>query len=200
MAFDYCVGIDEVGRGPLAGPVAVGAFLVVQDRKSVQRLLRGVRDSKQLREKEREEWFMRFSAARVAGLVDFKVSFVGPVRIDRIGIVRAVQLALNHSLKGFLLSPRRTKILLDGRLIAPAEFVHQESIVRGDATEPLIAAASIVAKVLRDRRMVQYARLYPQYGFERHKGYGTAEHLQVLHRYGLSPLHRESFCQRILTQ
>ncbi|MCI0619885.1 ribonuclease HII [Candidatus Wolfebacteria bacterium] len=188
------VGVDEVGRGPLAGPVAVGAFLVRRSHiLGVQKLLYGIKDSKRLRERERNNWFARLSSARAAAMVDFRVSFVGPERIDRIGIVRAIQLALDRSLKGLSVQPKNSRILLDGGLTASHKFLFQESIIRGDDSEPVIAAASVVAKVLRDRRMTWYAQQFPVYGFERHKGYATAEHVRLLRQHGVSPLHRKTF-------
>jgi ribonuclease HII len=195
MAYDYLVGVDEVGRGPLAGPVAVGAFAVAESLKSkVQRLLRGIRDSKKLSEKQREEWFLCFSEAQEAGFLNFTVSFVGPKQIDRLGINKAIQLGLARALRRLAQPDNTSLVLLDGGLYAPKRFVYQKTLVGGDARKPIIAAASIVAKVLRDRRMVRYAQKFPEYGFERHKGYGTAEHLRMLRRHGLSPLHRRTFC------
>lgn len=195
------VGIDEVGRGPLAGPVAVAAvrFQTDQLRRLGRRLLAGIRDSKRLTEEARETWFARFSAARADGLCEYAVSFVTSARIDRVGIAPAVRAALARSLSKLNPDPERTLVLLDGGLRAPVQFLYQKTIVRGDATEPLIAAASIVAKVLRDRRMVRYARQFPLYGFERHKGYGTHMHVSALQQHGPCTLHRKSFCRGVLT-
>lgn len=201
----FLIGIDEVGRGPIAGPVAVGAFIFLKDSKSavVRRLFRGVRESKQLSEDEREVWFERLLAAQDAGLVDFAVTFVSEKVIDSKGLSYTIKFALESSLRelvekiGGPVEPENFLVLLDGGLHAPADFVHQKTIIKGDAKEPVIALASICAKVLRDRRMRLHAKKYPQYGFDIHKGYGTRGHYAAIRKHGLSPLHRKSFLSRI---
>ena len=194
MTKNYTVGIDEVGRGPIAGPVAVGAVLLQpQIQNSKFKILKGVKDSKQLSEKQREEWFTQIQEWYKEGILDYRVTFVSPRIIDSIGIVPALHRALVGSLNGLEVEPEKTHVLLDGGLKAPDVWQNQETIIRGDASEPVIALASIVAKVLRDRKMVQYAKKYPEYGFEKHKGYGTRAHYVALKHYGVCPLHRLTF-------
>jgi len=196
----YLIGIDEAGRGPLAGPVAVGAF-VVKSQKALRRF-RGVKDSKQLSPKKREEWFARVKAAAKNGEVGYKVSFSNSWTIDSKGLSPAIKSALARSLvrleRDFIgLGCDNAKILLDGSLFAPKRYVDQTTIIDGDAKEPIIALASICAKVLRDRRMVKAAGEFPGYGFEIHKGYGTKAHYKALKKHGLTPMHRRSFLGKI---
>jgi ribonuclease HII len=185
------VGIDEVGRGPLAGPVAVGAVVLKKPMALSQ-----VRDSKQLSPKQRDEWFDWVHAQKKAGVLDFAVSFVSPRMIDKIGIVPSIQRALNVSLRQLMIAPERAEVFLDGGLQAPLEWQNQKTIIKGDTQEVSIALASIVAKVLRDRRMIQYAHKYPEYGFEKHKGYGTKPHYTALKKHGVCPLHRLTFLNK----
>lgn len=191
----YIVGIDEVGRGPLAGPVAVGAIVF---RSQIPREFLAARDSKQLSPAARDEWFTKIRAAQRASVLDFKISFVNASIIDRKGIAPAVRLALARALGRLNLDPSRTLVLLDGSLRAPDHFLFQETIIGGDRTEPIISLASIAAKVLRDRRMTRLARDFPQYGFDIHKGYGTAAHIKALKKHGPSKLHRRSFITRLI--
>ena len=189
------IGIDEVGRGPLAGPVAVGAVSLAKNQKQkASKFLKGIQDSKQLSPNQREEWFIKLMQAYASGSLDYAVSFVTSQRIDRIGIAPAIHSALARTLSKLAPPPEHSLVLLDGGLKAPQQFIHQQTIIRGDSQEPLIAAASIIAKVLRDRRMTRYAKQYPDYGFEEHKGYGTLRHREALRTYGMTPLHRVSFC------
>lgn len=194
----YIIGIDEVGRGPIAGPVAVGAFLLLSRAGA---LFRGVRESKQLTEAQREEWFEKIEALVGAGKSDFRVTMVNEKVIDGKGISFAIRIALEKSLTGLVadhgIDPSDCIILLDGGLRAPVVFVHQKTIIKGDVKEKSIALASICAKVTRDRHMRKQAKRYPQYGFEVHKGYGTRRHYEAIKRYGLLPLHRKSFLKMI---
>lgn len=191
----YIVGIDEVGRGPLAGPVAVGAMVF---RGKIPREFLAARDSKQLSPAARDEWFRKIRAAQRNGVLDFKISFVSAELIDRKGIAPAVRLALARTLGRLTLDPSHTLVLLDGSLRAPDHFLFQETIIGGDRTEPIISLASIAAKVLRDRKMTRLAREFPEYGFDIHKGYGTAAHIAALKKHGPSPLHRRSFIRNFL--
>jgi len=190
------VGIDEVGRGPIAGPVAVGVVkLNTRDKKSkikVYKMLEGIRDSKKLSAKQRWVWFEKLTKVQQSRVIGFHVSFVGASVVDRLGITRATRIATARALQK-LIVPYTSKVLLDAGLVAPARYKDQEAIIRGDEREPLIAAASVVAKVLRDGRMNNYAKRFPQYGFERHVGYGTDSHYRAIKRHGLCPLHRRSF-------
>ena len=191
----YLIGIDEAGRGPLAGPVAVGAVMVPTDFD--WSVLEGVRDSKKLSEKKREEFFARAVELEESQVLRFAVSTSSAAYIDTYGIVPAIKRALAEALSRFEIEPDNCRVLLDGSLKAPAEYIHQETIIRGDDTEPAISLASIMAKVTRDRLMKRLSSKYPEYDFHVHKGYGTASHLSVIGRYGLSDIHRASFCTRL---
>ncbi len=201
----FIIGIDEVGRGPIAGPVAVGAFVVLQPEiAKLGKLFRGVKESKQISHEKREEWFVKIKKAQKIGVVDFAVTFQSEKIIDTKGLSFAIKNALAISISKIVvknkkagLNPAAALVLLDGGLKAPAHFINQKTIIRGDAKEQTIALASICAKVLRDRRMVAFASKHPNYGFEIHKGYGTKAHYAAIKKHGLSPLHRRSFCTKI---
>lgn len=188
----YVVGIDEAGRGPLAGPVAVGvvAVRVGFDMST----LRDVRDSKQLSPKKRDEIYAALQGT--PGLLA-AVAMVGPKVIDEQGIVYAVLLAMKRALKKLDIDPTQCSVLLDGGLKAPEAYMMQKTIIRGDATEPLIGAASILAKVTRDRYMTRLHRKHPEYGFAAHKGYGTKVHREAITVYGPSEQHRSTFCRSL---
>lgn len=189
----FIIGIDEVGRGPLAGPVAVGA-LVATPR--MIRRFRAIKESKQLSPHAREEWYLRMKAA-VGPELRFAVSFVAAQVIDAKGITWAIRHALARSLKKLDVHPEEVMVLLDGGLRAPATYIHQKTIIRGDAHETIIAMASVVAKVERDRLMVKLHDRTPLYGFARHKGYGTAAHIRAIKTYGLSSEHRRTFLRKL---
>lgn len=194
----YVIGIDEAGRGPLAGPVAVGAVLVLVDFDWT--LLKGVRDSKQLSALQREKIFSEMEILERAETIRFAVSFSSVHTIEERGIVFAVQSALARALRRLTKNTENGslyEVRLDGGLKAPAKFVRQTTIVRGDESEPVISLASIAAKVLRDRRMKHLAVAYPAYGFDAHKGYGTWAHRRAIARFGLSDIHRATFCTRL---
>ena len=190
----FVVGIDEVGRGPLAGPVAVGACRIPVNSK---RLFAGIKDSKKLSEKKREEWLLKMKEWKAEGVIDYAVSFVSANTIDEIGIAESIRLALSKSLKKLKLNSAKTLVLLDGGLRAPRSFKNQRTIIRGDEKEPSIALASIVAKITRDRLMVRLSKKYSAYSFEIHKGYGTLTHRNAIRKFGLSREHRVSFCKNI---
>ncbi|MBI5457441.1 ribonuclease HII [Candidatus Kaiserbacteria bacterium] len=192
----YVVGVDEAGRGPLAGPVAVGAVLVPTDFD--WGLVEGVRDSKKLSEKKREEIFTRAGELERSHSLRFAVSTSSAAYIDRYGIVPAIKRALAEALSRLEVEAKDCRVLLDGSLKAPAEYIRQETIIRGDDTEPVISLASVMAKVTRDRLMKRLSSKYPAYDFHAHKGYGTASHISVIQRCGLSDIHRTSFCSRLL--
>ena len=227
----YIVGIDEVGRGPIAGPVAVCAFLMkddsflknTEDKKpaSTQGGLPKLKDSKKLSKKQREIWFEFLKDAKEKDFCDYEVSFVSSENIDKFGIAKCIQKALDKSLmeiekQNYLNFHRLTQstgaytdknldssvlksptvsyqILLDGGLHAPMEYVNQETIIKGDELHPVISMASIMAKVTRDRIMTNFALKYPEYGFEKHSGYGTKAHYDAIKKHGQTPLHRKSF-------
>lgn len=184
----YLIGVDEAGRGPLAGAVAVGAALVPITFDFAGFGL--LKDSKQLSAQKREAWLLRMEREPS---VRYRVSFSSAEVIDRVGIVEAVRRALVRAVRFFDVDPHETIVLLDGGLRAPAEFMLQRTIIRGDEQVPVIAMASIVAKVRRDERMLALARRYPAYRFEEHKGYGTDLHRRLLRQLGPCELHRKTF-------
>ncbi len=194
---DFLIGIDEVGRGPLAGPLCVGAFLVERKKLPiVHRALRGIRDSKQLSEDERECWLSKILVLERDGACRTSTTLVSVDIIDRRGMANALHTAVARVLCKLSVSPTRCFVLLDGTLRAPAIFQLQESIIDGDENEPLIATASIVAKVRRDKHMALLAKRFPEYGFAEHKGYGTKKHYEALRKYGVSEVHRKSFLKK----
>jgi len=191
----YIIGIDEVGRGPIAGPVAVGVFTFL--RPEAKRLFRGVKESKQLSEEKREEWFDRIKIAQKNRHIDFCVTFQNEKIIDNKGLSYAIKTALNISLNTLSSSLKvksdQVRVLLDGGLKAPIDYTNQKTIIKGDEKEMIIALASICAKVLRDRKMNKLGKKYSKYGFERHKGYGTSGHYKAIKNYGVLSVHRKSF-------
>ncbi|MES2014739.1 MAG: ribonuclease HII [Patescibacteria group bacterium] len=192
----YILGIDEAGRGPLAGPVAVGVVATLKDFDLLA-AFPGLNDSKKLSEKKREFLFARLQEEMRVGNVRAVVCLSSAEVIDTKGISYAISHALTQGVRKLMPDPALGKIYLDGSLKAPAEY-EQETIIGGDATVPAIMLASVAAKVTRDRLMVKIAGEQPQYGFEKHKGYGTASHIQAIHTYGISPIHRVSFLSRIV--
>ncbi|MBX4209230.1 ribonuclease HII [Candidatus Parcubacteria bacterium] len=192
----HIVGIDEVGRGPLAGPVTVCACRVARDFDFSN--FDGIRDSKKLSPQKREEWFLKISGLKSKGELEFAHASVAAPEIDAIGISKAIEKAIHLCLDALGLAPESTEIFLDGSLKAPKKFLVQQTIIKGDEKIPIISAASIVAKVMRDRHMEEQALLYPAYGFENHKGYGTDEHRKAIRKLGTSPIHRKSFLSKII--
>jgi ribonuclease HII len=189
----FLVGIDEVGRGPLAGPVAVGVALATP--RAIVRF-KDIKESKQLSRAKREEWYEKISSPD-SGII-FAVSFVSAQVIDKIGITAAISRALTRGLRKVKADPMVVRVLLDGGLYAPPAFKDQETIIRGDAKETIIAIASVVAKVTRDRLMYRVAKKYPAYGFSSHVGYGTKAHYTAIRAHGLTPLHRRTFTRSIV--
>lgn len=178
---DYIAGVDEAGRGPLAGPVVAAAVILPQDFS-----LLGVNDSKKLSEKRRNELFDQIKETAVA----WSVGIVDHERIDRINILNAAKEAMRDAVSGLSVKPDH--VLIDA-LILEGLDIPQTGIVKGDAKSVSVAAASIIAKVTRDRLMIEYAGQYPDYGFEKNKGYGTKEHYAGLDRVGACPIHRQTF-------
>ena len=180
-------GIDEAGRGPLAGPVVAAAVIFDPDyiRSELESVYSYLTDSKAMTEKRREEYFERLVAS---DSVEVGVGIVDAGEIDRINILKATHKAMAEA--ALQLEPQYA--LVDGLPVKglPCEF---KSIVKGDALSISISAASIIAKVTRDRMMIEYDALYPQYGFSGHKGYGTKKHLEALREFGATPIHRQSF-------
>lgn len=192
------VGIDEVGRGPIAGPVAVGAFLIFEKSflTEVKKYALPLRDSKQLSKIQREKWFEQIEYWQEEGKCEFCVSMVDAKEIDKHGISRAIKKALAETLD-ILGCSFDSEVFLDGSLHAPHEFSNQKTIIKGDEKIPVISLASIVAKVTRDRHMAKIAKKYPKYNFDQHVGYGTSAHYSAIKKYGLTPHHRKSFLKKI---
>src|SRR3989344_4007310 len=187
----YLIGVDEAGRGPLAGPLALSALLVRDQR--VLRQFAGIKDSKKLSQAKREEWFLKIKEAEKCGTLVTETVLVENTAIDRKGMGRCLREATSAALARFTPEKDKALVLLDGALYAPRMFPHQVTIIKGDEKERVIAMASVVAKVTRDRVMCLLAKKYPLYGFERHKGYGTAAHYTALAAYGMTQVHRRSF-------
>lgn len=187
----YLIGVDEAGRGPIAGPVAVGGVCIAADFDWA--FFYGIRDSKKLSAQKREAWFAKLRDMKRRGEAEYAVSLVKHSVIDRRGIRFAVSLAISRVLGKLSPSPEETLVLLDGSLFAPREFLYQKTIIRGDESEPIISLASIAAKVMRDRTMERLSLKYPEWDFAQHKGYGTKEHFRRIRRYGISAIHRKSF-------
>lgn len=193
MTPKYIIGIDEVGRGPLAGPVAIGAILATPHALLA---FAAIKESKQLSEKKREFWNAQILEACSEELKS-AVAYVSAAEIDAIGIAPAIRKAIDEGLCQLGADPRECRVLLDGGLRAGEEYGDQETIIGGDAKETIIAMASVVAKVSRDRLMVSLSETYPEYGFAKHKGYGTKAHMEAIKAHGLSKEHRRSFCKNI---
>ena len=206
MKKDYIIiGIDEAGRGPLAGPVVVGGIkLNLKNQKS--KIFKGIKDSKKLSAKQREEWFAKLTAHPK---IEWAVGRVWPRVIDRINISQAANLGAlrvyrrlsannesgtNKRIRKFVKNSLfvDAKTLLDGGLYLPKK-IPSKTIIRGDEKIPVIAAASIIAKVTRDRIMVRLHKKYPRYRFDIHKGYGTKLHRAMIKKFGRSEVHRKSF-------
>lgn len=186
----YIVGVDEAGRGPLAGPVSVG--VAIMEALKSKRFLRGIKDSKKLSPEERELWFELASEAEKRGELFFAVSLVSERIIDKHGISYAIRLGVKRCLERLSVDADE-QIFLDGGLKAPDKYRHQTTVVRGDEKIPIISLASIMAKVVRDRRMKRLAKKYPKYGFEKHKGYGTKAHIKAIEKFGPVYPHRKTF-------
>lgn len=185
-SFSYICGIDEVGRGPLAGPVVAGAVILPKDCDILY-----LNDSKQLSEKKREELYAVIMEKAIAtGL-----GFVAPQRIDEINILQATYEAMREAVSKLEPQP---DLLLNDAVTIPGILVKQVPIIKGDAKSISIAAASIIAKVTRDRLMVDYDTVYPEYGFASNKGYGAKAHLDALKKYGPTPIHRQSFIKNLI--
>ncbi len=197
----YIIGIDEAGRGPLAGPVAVGVmkFPSNLDKEIVKELkkIKG-KDSKKLKESEREVWFLKILTWKKEGKLDFHATLVSASIIDTKGISYAIKQGMKICLRKVKADCNNCHVKLDGSLYAPAEFISQQTIIKGDEKESVISLASICAKVTRDRFMIKLSKKFPSYNFEIHKGYGTLKHRTSIKQHGASPYHRKSFLRNIL--
>jgi len=190
----HIVGIDEAGRGPLAGPVAVGAVAISSNFK--KNFFKSIKDSKKLSPGDRELWFALALEARKEGLLNFAVSLVSEKVIDRKGISYAIRLGIRRSLMTLGVSAD-SQVYLDGGIKAPKEFIHQLTVIKGDEKIPIISLASIVAKVIRDKKMIKFSKKFPEFNFHKHKGYGTREHCQAIRKFGPTVIHRRSFLTRL---
>jgi len=187
LAYKYVAGLDEAGRGALAGPVCVGAVILPDDNPLLLQALSGVRDSKQLSPRQRDQLNPRIKEISRG----WGVGFASSDEIDALGIVPATRLAASRALQSVSLFP--DFLLTDFRLELPELDVSQAALVKGDQRSLSIASASILAKTARDELMMELDGWYPQYGFARHKGYGTLTHRRMIAKLGFSPIHRKTF-------
>lgn len=181
--YQYIAGVDEVGRGPLAGPVVCAAVIMPLDDEV---LVVGVDDSKKVSEKKRETLAEQIKARALA----YTIIEIDEKVIDEINILEATKLGMKRAIEELNISP--DVVLTDGNMTLNISHP-QQSVIHGDALSYSIGAASIIAKVHRDKKMVDFAQTYPDYGFEKNKGYGTAEHIKGIKEKGLCPIHRRSF-------
>ncbi|MFH1048655.1 MAG: ribonuclease HII [Patescibacteria group bacterium] len=200
--FTNICGIDEVGRGPLAGPVVASAVIISAELFKDSSKFKSINDSKKLSEKSREKWH-DFLTKREK--IKWGIGIVSEKIIDRINILEATKLAMMEAIKMLVRQPADMPasamfqrgepdfLLIDGNFTLEIPDLSQKAIPRGDAKVISIAAASIIAKVTRDRMMRQYHEDYPEYGFDKHKGYGTAMHIEMIKKYGPCAIHRKSF-------
>ncbi len=186
-SFAYICGIDEAGRGPLAGPVVAGAVILPADC-----MLPYLNDSKKVTPARRDRLFDEIRECAVA----YAVGISDHIRIDEINILQATYEAMRKAIGGLSVKP---DILLNDAVTIPGVDIRQVPIVKGDAKSVSIAAASILAKVTRDRMMFEYDEKYPEYGFAGHKGYGTAAHIEAIKKYGPCEIHRRSFIKNFVT-
>lgn len=183
----YICGIDEAGRGPLAGPVVVAACIMPRNS-----MIEGVNDSKKVSEKKREELFEIITNEAIS----YGVGIIDQKEIDRINILNATKEGLTMAVKE--LNPRPDLIIVDALTKIDTDGIPYESIIKGDAKCYSISCASIIAKVTRDRIMREWDQVYPQYGFIKHKGYGTEAHINAIKEYGPCPIHRKSFIKHFI--
>lgn len=184
--FNIVCGVDEAGRGPLAGPVFAAAVILPKGY-----VIEGVNDSKKLSEKKREMLFDKIKDEALA----YSIASASQEEIDEINILQATFLAMRRAVNGLKIKPDIA--LIDGNK-TPGLDICEKAVVKGDAKSANIAAASILAKVSRDRYMIEMAKTYPEYQFEKHKGYGTKLHYEMIEKYGISPIHRRTFLKKIL--
>lgn len=184
--YSYICGIDEAGRGPLAGPVVAGAVILPKGKRILY-----VNDSKKLSEKKRNELFDVIKEETLS----YGIGIVSPEKIDEINILQATYEAMRQAVNQLSVLP---DILLNDAVTIPGIDVRQIPIIKGDAKSLTIASASILAKVTRDQMMIEYDSLYPEYGFAKHKGYGTKAHIEAIKEYGACPIHRKTFIRNFI--
>ncbi|MFQ8954105.1 MAG: ribonuclease HII [Oscillospiraceae bacterium] len=185
-ALTYC-GVDEAGRGPLAGPVCAAAVILPEGA-----VIAGLDDSKKLTEKKREKLYDIIKQTAVA----YSVAYGTLEEIETVNILEATYLAMNRAIEGLTIKPDFS--LIDGNRVPRGIKIPCETIVKGDSKSMSVAAASVLAKVTRDRLMLEYDKKYPEYNFKKHKGYGTKEHTELIKQYGPCEIHRLSFLKNIL--
>ena len=183
--FKAVCGVDEAGRGPLAGPVCAAAVILAEE-------IEGLNDSKKLSEKKREALFDEIKEKALS----YSIAFASVGEIEEHNILNATYLAMNRAVEG--LNIKADFALIDGNRVPTDIKVPCKTVIKGDALSCSIAAASILAKVTRDRLMLEEDKKYPQYNFKKHKGYGTKEHTDAILKYGVSPIHRPSFLKKLL--
>lgn len=184
--YNFICGVDEAGRGPLCGPVVAAAVILPKDE-----CIEGVNDSKKISEKKREKLYDEILLKATAvgiGISDVDV-------IEEVNILNATKLAMKQAIENLDVTP--DYVLIDGNQMIDIK-VEGNTVVSGDAKSESIAAASIIAKVTRDRMLIEWDKQYPEYGFAKHKGYGTKMHTEAIAKYGLTPLHRPSFCKKFV--
>ncbi len=186
MGYGNICGVDEAGRGPLAGPVYAAAVILPQDL-----VIDGLNDSKKLSEKKRELLYDKV----IENAIAWSVGVATEQEIDEVNILQATYLAMRRAVEG--LEVKAGYALVDGNRMPPLS-IDGETVIKGDALSMSIAAASIIAKVSRDRFMLEIDEKYPEYQFSKHKGYGTALHYEMIEKYGVSPVHRRSFLKKLL--
>lgn len=179
--YNLVCGVDEVGRGPLAGPVVCASVIMPTDE-----LLEGVDDSKKLTAKRRE----MLSEIILKKAIAYRICLIEPQIIDQINILQATRLCMKNCIESMPVTP--DFVLVDGNMTLDISLP-QQSLIKGDSLSYSIGAASIIAKVYRDALMKEYAKIYPEYGFENNAGYGSAKHIEAIKKYGLTPIHRRSF-------
>lgn len=185
--YEYVCGVDEAGRGPLAGPVCAAAVILPEGT-----VIEGLDDSKKLSEKKRELLFDVIKEKATA----FGIAFASVEEIEEFNILGATYLAMTRAVEQLSVKP--DYVLIDGNRFPPQIKTDGECVIKGDAKSMSIAAASILAKVTRDRLLLEYAEKYPQYGFEKHKGYGTKLHVEAIKEFGITEIHRPSFLKKLL--
>ena len=180
--YKYICGVDEAGRGPLCGPVVAAAVILPKHA-----CIEGVNDSKKISEKKREKLYDDIMQ-RAIGISDVDV-------IEKVNILNATKIAMKKAIESLSIKP--DYVLIDGNQKIDIDIL-QETVVSGDAKSESIASASIIAKVTRDRMLRKFDEMYPEYGFAKHKGYGTKAHIEAIKKYGLTPIHRKSFCTKFI--
>ena len=187
MGLKYVCGIDEAGRGPLAGPVVVASVILPKDS-----MIEGVNDSKKVTESRREKLYDII----LDEAISYGIGIIHQEEIDEINILQATKKGLHEAVQKMDIKPN--VILVDALTGIDTLGIPYKSIIKGDAKSYSIAAASIIAKATRDRIMREWDKIYPEYGFAGHKGYGTAKHIEAIKKYGLTPIHRKTFCKNFV--